>query len=105
MDNYCIPPGCARAILIGSGVGLSSTVIFTVALPFIGFGAAGPIAGSWAAWIQSLIGGNVASNSIFALLQSIGMAGLSSSTSVMVTGATASLAYSICSALGYENGC
>ncbi|KAI9306223.1 hypothetical protein BJ944DRAFT_263905 [Cunninghamella echinulata] len=105
MDSYNIPPACLRAILIGSGVGLSGTFIFAAALPIIGFSTAGPTAGSLAAFYQSIIGGKVASGSIFALLQSAGMAGLSFQTGVIVTGASASLAYTICNSLGYENGC
>ncbi|KAA1475182.1 hypothetical protein DENSPDRAFT_883364 [Dentipellis sp. KUC8613] len=41
----------------------------------IGFGAEGPIAGSLAAWIQSLIGA-VEEGSLFAWLQSIAMTGV-----------------------------
>ena len=44
---------------------------FKIILSMFGFGAGGIIAGSIAAWIQSLIG-NVGAGSIFAFLQAFG---------------------------------
>ena len=102
-NKYFIPKRCLRAIIIGAISGATVIGLSTILLPVIGFGVFGPIAGSFAAWVQSIIGAEVSSGSIFALLQSIGMAGFSFSTGLMVTGTSAGLAYSICKALGYEN--
>lgn len=49
-------------------------VVAPAALGVIGFGAAGPVAGSIAALIQSSIG-NVAAGSLFAMAQSVAMGG------------------------------
>lgn len=67
-------PGQA-ALLIGNGI-----LIFTPAaltgplLATMGFGASGPVAGSVAAWLQSILG-NVGAHSVFAYLQSTAMGG------------------------------
>ncbi|KAK0495247.1 hypothetical protein EDD18DRAFT_1171421 [Armillaria luteobubalina] len=58
-------------------IGVFSLLTLTIIhflLGLIGFGAAGPVAGSLAALIQSSIG-NVVAGSLFALLQSIAMGG------------------------------
>ncbi|KAG9228065.1 hypothetical protein BJ875DRAFT_270963 [Amylocarpus encephaloides] len=63
------------ALLIANGI-----LIFTPAaltgplLATMGFGASGPIAGSVAAWLQSILG-NVGARSVFAYLQSAAMGG------------------------------
>ncbi|KAK0470046.1 uncharacterized protein EV420DRAFT_86284 [Desarmillaria tabescens] len=66
--NFII--GVASAV---AGVALAP-VILPPALGVVGFGAAGPVAGTLAAAIQSGIG-NVAAGSAFAVAQSIGMGG------------------------------
>lgn len=58
---------------------------------------------SFASWIQSILGAQIPSGSLFALLQSIGMAGFSFNTGLYVTGVSAALPYAICKALGYDN--
>lgn len=103
MTGYNIPPRCVKAMLIGAGLSISSMLGLTILLPFLGFGISGPIEASFAAWVQSIIGAEVSSGSIFALLQSIGMAGISFNTGVYVTGASATLAYTICKYLGYDD--
>lgn len=103
MTGYNIPPRCVRAMLIGAGISISSMLGLTVLLPFLGFGILGHIEASFAAWVQSIIGAQVSSGSVFALFQSIGMAGISFNTGVYVTGASATLAYAICKALGYDD--
>lgn len=55
--------------------GITGGVLGVMALPFIGFGAGGVIAGSYAAAWQSLIG-NVVAGSLFATLQSLGATAL-----------------------------
>ncbi|KAK0213884.1 hypothetical protein IW262DRAFT_1407142 [Armillaria fumosa] len=59
--------------IIGAISWLALTIIHFI-LGLVGFGAAGPVAGSLAALIQSSIG-NVATGSLFALLQCIAMGG------------------------------
>lgn len=103
MTGYNIPPGCLRAMLLGAGISIAGMIGLTITLPFLGFSALGPIEASFAAWVQSIIGAEVSSGSIFALLQSIGMAGISFNTGLYVTGGVATLAYAICKALGYDN--
>lgn len=79
---------------------LSGIVIggITFGLPLLGFGSLGVTAGSLAAWFHStFLGGYIASGSVFAVLQSIGMAGVSAAFKAFVIGssATASGAYTI----------
>jgi len=63
------------AWLISNGI-----LIFTPAaltgplLATMGFGASGPVAGSIAAWLQSILG-NVGAHSVFAYMQSAAMGG------------------------------
>ncbi|PCH41778.1 hypothetical protein WOLCODRAFT_17328 [Wolfiporia cocos MD-104 SS10] len=66
-------------LLVSVAVGGATTAIISYAiihamLEGIGFSAVGPVAGSFAARMQSLIG-NVRSRSLFAIYQSIGMGG------------------------------
>ena len=61
---------------VGLG-GILALVTAVLALPIIGFTAIGIKAGSLAAWIMSLYGGNVTAGSLVAILQSAGAAGLS----------------------------
>ncbi|KAK0213881.1 hypothetical protein IW262DRAFT_1466446 [Armillaria fumosa] len=56
-----------------AGAGLMPMII-RLTLGLIGFGAAGPVAGTFAALIQSSIG-NVVAGSLFAWAQSIAMGG------------------------------
>ena len=56
--------------LIAGGIAIA-----TIAIPAIGFGAAGIIEGSIAAGIQSAVG-NVAAGSAFAALQGLGASGV-----------------------------
>ncbi|KAI0959077.1 hypothetical protein AcW1_004011 [Taiwanofungus camphoratus] len=59
----------------GAAVGaFLAPIVATTALGFVGFSAAGPVAGSLAAILHSHIG-NVAAGSLFALCQSIAMGG------------------------------
>jgi len=66
-------PLCTVVVCAIVGVFLSPLLVKAI-LGVIGFGAAGPIAGSFAAWIQSLIG-NVIAGSLFATVQSFAMGG------------------------------
>ena len=72
-------------IEIGGAVGASLLVTFAVpaTLTLIGFGSSGVIVGSTAAAIQSSIG-LVSSGSLFATCTSVGMAGVSTATTVAV---------------------
>ncbi|PNH09479.1 Interferon alpha-inducible protein 27-like protein 1 [Tetrabaena socialis] len=60
------------------------------ALRGLGFAAAGPVAGSfaatWMSWIASVGGGGVKAGSLYATLQSAGMAGLSATAALTVGG-------------------
>ncbi|KAI8985492.1 hypothetical protein BDB01DRAFT_90251 [Pilobolus umbonatus] len=99
MESYTISPKCKLAMLVGAGIGAVALGAFSVGLAMLGFGALGPVGGSFAAWIQSVIGAEVAAGAAFALLQSIGMAGVGISTGIVVTGSTDTLAFAICNAL------
>lgn len=61
-----------KQIAIIVAVVLCLLIILSVILSITGFGPAGPIAGSLAAFVQSGIG-NVATGSAFAFFQSLGM--------------------------------
>lgn len=87
-ENYIIPKGCAIAILAGAGISITGLLSIGPLLSLIGFGVTGPIMGSFAAWVQSVIGAKIAFK-----------------TSIIVTGSIATLSYSICRNLGYENNC
>ena len=65
-----IPCICA-VICAVIAIGISPCILYIA-----GFSAGGVLAGSFAAWIQSMIG-NVAAGSIFAFLQGAGAAGCS----------------------------
>jgi hypothetical protein len=60
-----------RNIVLGSG--LAGTLLGVIALPLLGFGIGGIVAGSIAASIQ---GPAVAAGSVFAVLQSLGATGM-----------------------------
>ncbi len=76
------------AVISGAVIGAT-----TFALPLMGFGALGPIAGSYAAAYQSTyLGGTIASSSIFAALESVGMAGLSIAAKTSIIGGSAVIA-------------
>jgi len=75
--------------VIGGGViGGAAVVAAPMALAAAGFGAGGVVGGSAAASIQSAVYGG-ATTGVFSLCQSIGAAGLSTATTVMVPTATA----------------
>ncbi|KAH8925309.1 hypothetical protein BT69DRAFT_1332286 [Atractiella rhizophila] len=80
--NIPMLPLVAVPLIAGGASILAAPTILGVA----GFGAAGVVAGSTAAAVQSAIG-NVAAGSLFAFAQSIGAAGLAGSTVVAATGA------------------
>ena len=72
-------------LIVGGIVGIVTAIIgIPAALAAIGFSAAGVVAGSIAAAIQSFIG-CVAPGSIFAILQSAGAAGISWLTTCVIT--------------------
>lgn len=81
-------PKCTRVLkkfvvpiaITGAIVG-SAVAAVPLALGAVGFGSAGVVAGSMAATAQAAIG-NVAAGSLFAACQSIGAAGLATSTVV-----------------------
>lgn len=79
-----------KRVGIGAGLGLGVATLGLVAVPVAlgaaGFGAGGVVAGSAAAAIQAGIG-NVAAGSLFAVCQSVGAAGLATSTMVGATAA------------------
>lgn len=71
---------------IGAIVGAALTpVIVPPILGLFGFGAAGPVAGGFAAVLQSGIG-NVAAGSVFAWLQSWAMGGIISAGPYVISG-------------------
>lgn len=78
---------CCAFYALGAG-GVASfgiTAGFPAALGLIGFGAAGPVAGSVAGAWQATMGGTIAGASLFATLQSVAMAGVGS-TAIIGTG-------------------
>ncbi|KAK0480317.1 adaptin N terminal region-domain-containing protein [Armillaria novae-zelandiae] len=83
-------PNWAIGASVVAGVVLTP-VIVPAALGIVGFGAAGPVAGTLAAVIQSGIG-NVAAGSAFAVAQSIGMGGAIPAGVYAVSGAAAGVA-------------
>ncbi|KDQ16828.1 hypothetical protein BOTBODRAFT_30730 [Botryobasidium botryosum FD-172 SS1] len=82
----------ADALKYGSGtvlvVGGAATLLMPVILPAVGFGPAGPIAGSIATTIQASYGGAVTAGSWFAVAQSAGAAGISTAATASGAGAT-----------------
>jgi len=80
-------PVTAVAVTVGT---VGGAILLPLALPVIGFGSLGPIAGSWAATAQATYyGGAVASGSIFAMMQSAGMAGVSTTVTATLGAAGA----------------
>ena len=86
---------CAKWALLAAGVSLASLIAVFLSLGFLGFGAVGVTEGSVAAAWQASIG-NVAAGSIFSILTSIGMAGLSGCAYVFVPAAGAATAQALC---------
>ncbi|KAK0480315.1 adaptin N terminal region-domain-containing protein, partial [Armillaria novae-zelandiae] len=84
------PPNWAIGVSVVAVVALTP-VIAPAALGILGFGAAGPVAGTLAAVIQGGIG-NVAAGSAFAVAQSIGMGGAIPAGVYAVSGAAAGAA-------------
>ncbi|CAE7544299.1 unnamed protein product [Symbiodinium necroappetens] len=83
---------CADKVLVGAGLiaGATQITVFNLVPAFfriLGFAAEGVTADSLAAKWQSSIG-NVEKSSLFAILQSIAMAGISSESYVLVVAAT-----------------
>lgn len=72
---------------VGAAVALGGT---TIALPAIGFGSAGIVAGTIAAGVQSSIG-NVVAGTMFASLQSAGVVGLATGTKAIIGAAGAAV--------------
>ena len=93
---YCMSHVCRNRALAAAGISvLSLTILVSAVMPWLGFGALGIAEASVAAAWQAAIG-NVAAGSIFSLLTSIGMAGLSGSAYVVVGGAGYTLAKELC---------
>ena len=88
-------------LLAAQIVGISTSIIFTAALPILGFSIAGPMAGSLAAGWQASIG-LVNAGSLFAFLQSAGMGGAAAGLFVGggVTGGLIAAGATIVAALG-----
>ena len=77
--------GFGVCLLIGGGA-IAGALLAPLVLPALGFGAAGIIAGSWAAAIQTPF---TVAGSWFAFFQSAGATGIAVCTAVKVAGATA----------------
>eukprot|EP01083_Nonionella_stella_P269401 911483_1 len=67
------------------GGSVIAVALIPVILVKLGFTVAGVVAGSLAAWIQSIIG-NVASGTLYAAMQSAGVLGASATTKYAVAG-------------------
>lgn len=78
---------------LGAAVGAAAVAATPVVLSAAGFTAGGVAVGSAAASVQSVLyGSTVASGSIFAALQSAGVAGISTTASGIIAGTTGSAA-------------
>ena len=78
---------------MGAAVGTAAVAATPVVLSAAGFTAGGIAVGSAAASVQSVLyGSTVASGSIFAALQSAGVAGISTTASGIIAGTTATAA-------------
>ncbi|KAK7681790.1 hypothetical protein QCA50_015137 [Cerrena zonata] len=85
-----------------AGVAIATCLAPILALPvfgWIGFASVGPIAGSWAAAIQAMIG-NVAAGSVFAAIQSAAMGGALPAFVYVVFGAIGGVVGYVASVLG-----
>lgn len=78
----------SKGVGLGVALGGASVICTPMILGYIGFTAGGVVAGSIAAGIQSSIG-VITAGSTFASAQSIGAAGLASSTQLLITGGSA----------------
>ncbi|KAG8915928.1 hypothetical protein FRC02_004314 [Tulasnella sp. 418] len=75
-DHPLLTAACGGALVVGGSLALGPALLVG-GLNLLGFSAAGPVAGSIAAGIQSAVyGGAVASGSAFALAQSAAMGGV-----------------------------
>ena len=99
---YVMPWQCAGPV-VAAAAGTAGLVgaLAGLLLPALGWTFEGVAASSAAAAIQSSIG-DVAPGSLFAILQSIGAAGLSSEGYVKVTGAAAATAAALCGTIRQE---
>lgn len=86
---------CAKKILASAGISLAALMSFPFLLELFGFTALGPQLGSVAAKWQSSIG-SVEAGSLFSILQSIGMAGLTKLPFVVIPSAAGAVAGAIC---------
>ena len=78
---------------MGAAVGTAAAIATPVVLSAAGFTAGGIAVGSAAASVQSVLyGSTVASGSIFAALQSAGVAGVSTTASGIIAGTTGTAA-------------
>ena len=78
---------------MGAAVGTAAVAATPVVLSAAGFTAGGIAVGSAAASVQSVLyGSTVASGSIFAVLQSAGVAGVSTTASGIIAGTTGTAA-------------
>ena len=82
-----------KDLAVGVAVGTAAVAATPVVLSAAGFTAGGIAVGSAAASVQSVLyGSTVASGSIFAALQSAGVAGISASASGIIAGTTGTAA-------------
>ncbi|XP_073249240.1 uncharacterized protein [Porites lutea] len=82
-----------RDLALGAAVGTAAVAATPVVLSAAGFTAGGIAVGSAAASVQSVLyGSTVASGSIFAALQSAGVAGISTTASGIIAGTTGTAA-------------
>ena len=82
-----------KDLAVGVAVGTAAVAATPVVLSAAGFTAGGIAVGSAAASMQSVLyGSSVASGSIFAALQSAGVAGISTTASGIIAGTTGSAA-------------
>lgn len=95
--------GWGRWVAINVATGVAVPLVFTAGVWMMGFGSLGVIGGSFAAWWQSLLGGTIVRGSLFSVLQSIGAAGLSWASTLLLSAggaATGAVAQAVGAARG-----
>ena len=98
--KYVLTRKCAVAMAAaGVAAGAFTVLALPHALAFVGFVPAGIAGGSLAAAWQATMGGVVAGGGLFALLQSISVAGLSWSGTTIVSGTSAAAVAAFCEML------